>query len=375
MTGHGSPFDSDPGRDAPEPRPPTSPTPEGLGFLRAPVALWVEDYTAIMPRLRTLHELHGDALATWLLLQPAELHALRHGIRAVAANDEAARMVGAASRHELLSAGALALTQETDREMAMHLARVATGAGRHICAMHIGTPRGELDVDSLFAVDGDPPDYSRVVTARVDLTEHERTAADLRHTSAFLGAIVENIPAMVFVKEARELRYVRLNRAGEELIGVPHGALMGKNDFDVLPHDEAEVQTARDRAVLEAGLVVETEAEPIVTATHGTRWVHTRRVPIYDEKSKPAYLLGISHDVTEQRAARQELERREHAGQQLDADASRELAEALETLGTAATLLASEGDHALSPEGWRHLATLVEAARRARVLAGGLVGT
>ena len=36
----------------------------------------------------------------------------------------------------------------------------------------------------------------------------------------FLDDIVENIPLMVFVKDAEELRFVRINQAGEELLGI-----------------------------------------------------------------------------------------------------------------------------------------------------------
>ncbi len=35
----------------------------------------------------------------------------------------------------------------------------------------------------------------------------------------FLDLIIENIPHMIFVKDARELRYVKFNWAGEELMG------------------------------------------------------------------------------------------------------------------------------------------------------------
>ena len=37
---------------------------------------------------------------------------------------------------------------------------------------------------------------------------------------AFLDAIVQNLPTPVFVKDAHELRFVRLNKAGEALLGL-----------------------------------------------------------------------------------------------------------------------------------------------------------
>src|SRR4029077_20603651 len=66
----------------------------------------------------------------------------------------------------------------------------------------------------------------------------------------FLDAIIANIPDVVFVKEADKLTFVRFNRAGEQLLGFPREALLGKNDFDFFPRDEAEFFVAKDRETL-----------------------------------------------------------------------------------------------------------------------------
>jgi PAS domain-containing protein len=53
--------------------------------------------------------------------------------------------------------------------------------------------------------------------------------------------------------------------------------------------------------------------ELIDTKHHGRRILHTRKIPIYDEKGEPRYLLGISEDVTDLKrleAARKESEER-----------------------------------------------------------------
>ena len=68
---------------------------------------------------------------------------------------------------------------------------------------------------------------------------------ELRRAEAFLDSVVENIPNMVFVKSAEDLRFVRFNRAGEELLGYSRSDLLGKNEIvlrliherGVLPYD------------------------------------------------------------------------------------------------------------------------------------------
>ncbi len=139
--------------------------------------------------------------------------------------------------------------------------------------------------------------------------------------------IVRNIPAMVFVKEASELRFELFNPAGEALLGVAQADLMGKNDYDFFPKDQADFFTATDRKVLTSKSVVDVE-EPIKTP-HGERWLNTRKVPILDEKGAPLYLLGISLDITERKEAQAALLDKNRKLEQKEAELRRALDQVL----------------------------------------------
>src|SRR5439155_586826 len=65
-------------------------------------------------------------------------------------------------------------------------------------------------------------------------------AEELKAVNAFLDAVVENIPDMVFVKDAQTLLFKRFNRAGEELLGWTRQQLVGKTDHDFYPKEEAD---------------------------------------------------------------------------------------------------------------------------------------
>ena len=80
--------------------------------------------------------------------------------------------------------------------------------------------------------------------------ERKRAEVELRTSEVFLESIVENIPHMIFVKDASELRFVRFNKAGEELLGHTRQNLIGKSDYELFPKEEADFFTGADRDVL-----------------------------------------------------------------------------------------------------------------------------
>src|SRR5262249_16738968 len=139
-----------------------------------------------------------------------------------------------------------------------------------------------------------------------DITERKRTEKRLQDANASLDAIIENVPLMLFVKESASLRFLRMNRAGQELLGWPTESLIGKDDYDFWPRAQAEFFVEKDRQTLKSGTVLDIEEEPIQTRHRGVRILHTRKVPVFDPAGKPIYLLGISEDITERKRLEKE---------------------------------------------------------------------
>jgi len=82
-----------------------------------------------------------------------------------------------------------------------------------------------------------------------DITEQKNIETKLRETNLFLDSIIENIPDMIFLKDAEELRFVRINKAGEKMLGYSRKKLLGKNDYDFFSKKEADFFTAKDRCL------------------------------------------------------------------------------------------------------------------------------
>ena len=144
-----------------------------------------------------------------------------------------------------------------------------------------------------------------------DITERKRAEEALRRSQAFITSVVENLPNMIFVKDAKDLKFVRVNKAGEDLLGHSREVLIGKSDYDFFPKEEAGFFTAIDRQVLKTGSLLDIPEEPIETKHQGRRILHTKKIPIYDDTGEPQYLLGISEDITDRKRTEDALRKSE----------------------------------------------------------------
>lgn len=141
-----------------------------------------------------------------------------------------------------------------------------------------------------------------------DLSHVKNLSSEAENSRRFLDSIIENIPHMVFVKEADSLRFIRFNKAGEELIGVSKSEIIGKSDFDLFPKEQAEAFTKKDREVLQGDRLAIVEEEPVHSKSKGLRWLRTKKLPLKDIFGNNKYLLGISEDVTDAKLINSKLD-------------------------------------------------------------------
>ena len=134
----------------------------------------------------------------------------------------------------------------------------------------------------------------------------------LGQSEGFLTGMLENMPAVVFVKDSTTGRFILLNRAGEEFLGVPRAAIIGKTDHDFFPREEADRFVARDRRALQSRQPQVVEEEPVHTPHNGIRCLRTKIIAVRDSADRPLYLLGISEDITEQKLAGERIKYMAH---------------------------------------------------------------
>jgi PAS domain S-box-containing protein len=129
----------------------------------------------------------------------------------------------------------------------------------------------------------------------------------LIETREFLDAIMESVPAMLLVKDARDGKCILLNRAGEELLGCDRSEIVGKNANDIMSKEDADLIALQDRQALLFGLPYETHEHQLTTRNRGARLVRTKRVPVIDAGGDAKYVLTFTEDVTQQRQIEEQL--------------------------------------------------------------------
>ena len=124
--------------------------------------------------------------------------------------------------------------------------------------------------------------------------------------------VIEHLPAGVFAKDQDdEFRFVIWNREMEAIFATPREAMLGKNDYDFFPKEQADFFTQKDREVLRGKVIVDIQEEPLQTRDRGERILHTKKVPILNANGEPEYLMGISEDITDRKRAEAEKRRLE----------------------------------------------------------------
>jgi PAS domain S-box-containing protein len=163
----------------------------------------------------------------------------------------------------------------------------------------------------------DQGEVTAVIMSSRDITKRKQTEEEIRQSNMLLNAIIENIPNTIFLKDAKELRFVLLNRAGEDLTGYSMDDLLGKNDYDFLPKEQADFFTEKDRDVLRGKDVVDIPEEHLQTRNKVERILHTKKVPILNANGEPEYLLGISEDITDRKRMEADKEKLDARNRQL----------------------------------------------------------
>jgi len=149
----------------------------------------------------------------------------------------------------------------------------------------------------------------RAWSAELEERVRARTA-ELETANSFLNSVIQHIPHMVFVKDAKDLTFVRVNRAYERASGRSAQEVIGKTAYDIHPRkEEAAFYTERDKQALALGRELDIPQATLHTRDGEELIVHVKKIPIRDDSGQWPYVLTIAEDVTEKTRREREVER------------------------------------------------------------------
>ncbi|WP_165774561.1 PAS domain-containing protein [Candidatus Viridilinea mediisalina] len=159
------------------------------------------------------------------------------------------------------------------------------------------------DENQIYAIGAVSTDISERVK---DEDELLRTTEALRESQQLLRTIFQHLPVAVLLKAAEDGRFVLWNHGCERLFGRSADDVIGKNDYDIFPREQADRFRAKDVEVLQAKRAHEIAEEFVQSATLGQRIVRTNKIPIVNEHDEATHLLTICTDLTDEKRAAQE---------------------------------------------------------------------
>ena len=148
-----------------------------------------------------------------------------------------------------------------------------------------------------------PMDGGGWVSVQEDVTEQRQSQRILERMERFLATIIENVTEGIIAKDARNQRYVFVNKAAEKMIGMSRGEIIGKTARELFSAEAAELIERRDQQLLAQKQQLEPIVDTIDSPARGRRVISARRVQIGGAGEESHMFVTMVEDRTEKMVA------------------------------------------------------------------------
>lgn len=153
-----------------------------------------------------------------------------------------------------------------------------------------------------------------LVSQMHDVTERREAEEALRESQVHLQAILDNCPAMIFLKDI-EGRYLQVNRRLEQTLNLTSEQILGRTDAEIFAPQLAAAFRASDHRVLETASSLELEELALYADGPHTNIVH--KFPLKDASGNVYAIGGIATDITARKLEEDELRRQKEVLQKI----------------------------------------------------------
>jgi PAS domain S-box-containing protein len=141
-----------------------------------------------------------------------------------------------------------------------------------------------------------------------DITDRKQSEEALKEQFDIQNALINNIPALVYLKDRNHL-YITGNKAFSETLGVSLKEIYGKTAYDLFTKDIAEKLKRDDEEVIENDSPILNIEDKLFTIDGREVWLSTNKAPYHDAMGKVIGIVGISIDITDKKLSEEELKK------------------------------------------------------------------
>ncbi|MDD2366058.1 MAG: PAS domain-containing protein [Desulfuromonadaceae bacterium] len=137
-----------------------------------------------------------------------------------------------------------------------------------------------------------------------DITEQKNFEDEILRQRSLLSTIIESASEAIFAKDI-DGRYISINRSGARMLGYSPLEIVGRTDFELLPHDIAEEFRKTDELVISTGQFHEREEVGVLAGNRCYFLAH--KTPWRDNSGEVIGVIGVTYDITERRKIKADL--------------------------------------------------------------------
>lgn len=158
------------------------------------------------------------------------------------------------------------------------------------------------DIQGIHVPDRDEYGTVRGVVAIImDVSERKRQEQELKRNQSELELLLNNVPIRIFYKDDKN-RFVRVNEAAAQSIGMSADELKGADNYDLFPEMAAKYHRD-DLEVIESGTPKFGIIEKYTPKGREHGWIRTDKVPFTDPDTGEKFVFVAVTDITSEKLA------------------------------------------------------------------------